>query len=228
MKDSKKNFNVMMLLMAAAFIAGCSGISAPKGMESTAAMQESAKMSDTLVYVNPQIEQTKYTKFILEPVEIYEGEDSDFGKIDMQDRQMMADFIRDEFIKAFEGSNFPIVTEPGKEVLRVKFTLIGLTRSVPVAQGINYVAWPVGTGIQVAKGALDKSGTFMGNAVFAAEFYDSLSDDVAAALITKQSANALDFEAAFSGKYGAAKIGITDFMKTMRKRADESHGFNAK
>jgi len=113
-------------------------------------------------------------------------------------------------------------------VLRVKFTLIGLTRSVPVAQGINYVAWPIGTGMQIAKGALDKSGTFMGNAVFAAEFYDSLTDDVVAAVVTKQSANALDFEAAFSGKYGAAKIGIADFMKTMRKRADESHGFDAK
>jgi hypothetical protein len=141
---------------------------------------------------------------------------------------MMADFIRDEFIKAFEGSNFPIVNSPGEDVLRVKFTLIGLTRSVPVAQGVNYVLWPVGTGIQLAKGALDKSGTFMGNAVFAAEFYDSMTDDVAAALITKQSANALDFEAAFSGQYGAAKIGITDFMKTMRKQADEKHGFQTK
>ena len=205
-------------------VAGCAGVKAPMGVDSGVKMQEAKKMADTLVYVNPDIDAKKYEQFILEPVVVYDKDDNDFGSIALEDRQMMAEFIRDEFVRAFAGSQFPIVNKAGQNVLKVKFTLIGLTRSVPVAQGLNYVMFPVGTGIQIAKGALGKSGTFMGNAVLAAEFNDSLSDDVVAALVTKQTANALNFKAALSGKYGAARAGITDFMEFMRKRADESHG----
>lgn len=223
---TNKFIQVFILCLPLALIWGCAKeVFAPRGIESGPSLEAAAKMSDTLVYVNQQIDQKKYAKFILEPVAVYEGEDSDFGKIDIQERRMMADFIRDEFMRAFDGSNFPIVKNPGEDVLKVKFTLIGLTRSIPVVQGLNYAAWPVGTGVQVVKGALQKPGTFMGNAILAAEFYDSMTDDVVASVVTKQSANALNFKAALSGKYGAAKAGITDFMEIMRKQADEAHGF---
>lgn len=198
------------------------------GMDSADKLKEAKQMSDTLVYQNPEINALKYKQFILEKVIIYDGVDNDFGSIEKEDRTMMADFIRDEFIKAFAGSRFPIVTSPGPDVLRVKFTLLGLTRSVPVAQGLNYVMFPIGTGVQIAKGVLGKSGTFMGNAVLAVEFNDSQNDAVVAALVTKQTANALNFKAALSGKYAAAQAGITDFMEMMRKNADVSHGYTDK
>ena len=208
-------------------VTGCANVKAPKGLESGLMMQKAKKMSDTLVYVNPAIDSKKYQKFILEPVVIYDKDDNDFGSIDPEDRQMMADFVRDAFIKAFQGSNFPIVQSAGPDVVKVKFTLIGLTRTAPAAQGLNYILFPIGTGIQVAKGVLGKSGTFMGNAVLAAEFNDSMTDDVVAALVTKLTANALNLKAAFSGTYGAAKAGVTDFMETIRNSADKSHGFTA-
>ena len=55
-----------------------------------------------------------------------------------------------------------------------------------------------------------------------------MTDQVVAAVVTKQSANALNFSAAFSGKYGAAKTGIVDFMKTIRTKADAQHGFTTR
>jgi len=223
----KTGMLAVLMLLLTLLVAGCGGVKAPMGMDSAVELRKAEKMTDTLVYVNPAMDSMKYTKFILEPVSIYDKEDHDFGDIDQADRQMMADFIRDEFVRAFEGSNFPLVTTSAPDVLKVKFTLVGLTRSIPVAQGINYVMFPYGTGIQVVKGALGKSGTFMGNAVVAVEFNDSVADDVVASLVTKLTANALNFKAAFNGQYGAAKSGITDFMETIRKRADEAHGVTA-
>lgn len=210
------------------FMAGCGGVKAPMGIDSGIRMQEAQKLTDTLVYVNPAIDAVRYTKFILEPVVVYDKEDNDFGSIDPKERQMMADFIREEFIKAFAGSRFPIVTAPGPDVLKTRFTLIGLTRSSPVVQGLNYVMFPVGTGVQVTKGVLGKSGTFMGNAIVAVEFHDSENNDVVAALVTRLTAHALNFKAAFSGEYGAAKSGIADFMEMLRKKADEDHGITSK
>lgn len=221
----KKIINILGLIVLLSLVAGCSGLKVPQTMNHQNQMVEAKHIADTAVYINENINQIIYQNFILEPVSVYDGEDSDFGSIPEEDKAIMADYMKEEFIEAFEGSQFKIVQNPAPATLRVKFTLIGLTRSVPVVQGLNYVAWPVGTGIQMAKGALGKSGTFMGNATFVAEFTDSVTGDVVASLVTKQSANALNFSAAFGGKYNSAKSGIRDFMQTMRQRADEQHGF---
>ena len=219
---------LLTMLFLSAVLMACGGVKAPMGVDGREMLNEAKQMSSTLVYVNQNVDQKKYTKLLLEPVAIYDKEDHDFGEIDQADRQMMADFVRDEFVTAFKDSNFPLVTTPSADAVKVKFTLVGLTRSVPVAQGVNYVMFPYGTGIQMLKGAMGKPGTFMGNAVLAAEFNDSLSNELMAALVTKLTANALNFKAAFDGKYGAAKSGITDFMQVVRKSADESHGFAPK
>jgi hypothetical protein len=214
-----------LMMTFTVILAGCGGVKAPMGIDNRAMLKEASTMSDTLVFINPQVTHTKYTKFILESVAIYDKEDHDFGDIEPADRQMMADFVRDEFVNAFKDSAFPLVKTPAQDTLKVQFTLVGLTRSVPVVQGLNYVAFPYGTAIQVIKGAQGKPGTFMGNAVVAVEFNDSLNNELIAALVTRQSAGAFDFKAAFDGKYGASKAGITRFMQLIRKKADESHGF---
>lgn len=222
MKTAKLMVSLMLLSL---LLTACGGVNAPMGVDGREMLKEAKQMSNTLVYVNQNIDHKKYTKLLLEPVVIYDKEDHDFGEIDQADRQMMADFVRDEFITAFKDSKFPLVNSSSPEAVKVKFTLVGLTRSVPVAQGVNYALFPYGTGIQLLKGALGKPGTFMGNAVLAAEFNDSLNDELVAALVTKLTASAINFKAAFDGKYGAAKSGITDFMQAVRKSADESHGF---
>lgn len=228
MKLMPRMIAVSSALCCALLMTGCGGVKAPMGIDSGTRMQEAQKMSDTLLYVNPAIDAARYTKFILEPVVVYDKEDNDFGSIDPIERQMMADFIKEEFIRAFAGSRFPIVTAPGPDVLKTRFTLIGLTRSSPVVQGVNYVMFPVGTGVQVTKGILGQSGTFMGNAIVAVEFNDSQNNEVVAALVTRLTANALNFKAAFSGEYGAAKSGIADFMEMLRRKAEERHGVTSK
>lgn len=221
-----KSFAGMTLLMALVLsLFGCSALKVPQGISQGNEMVETRQLPDSVVYVNQAIDQVKYTRFILEPVAVHTGEGADFGKIPREEIEMMAGFIGEAFREAFAGSQFLLTEQPSAETLRVKFTLIGLTRSVPVVQGLNYAMFPVGTGIQLTKGLLGKSGTFMGNAAFAVEFTDSITGEVAASLVTKQSASALNFAAAVSGKYASAQAGIRDFMTTMRKRADDQHGF---
>lgn len=211
------------LLCGAMTMVGCRGIKAPVELEHSAKLQPAKNVSDTLVYRNPNINAKKYTKFILEPVVVYNGTDNDFGDIPLKDRQVMAEFASRAFVNAFKGSRFPIVTTPGSDVVRVRFTLIGLTRSIPVAQGVTYIL-PYSLAMNLAKGALGKSGTFMGNTTLAAEFYDSRTGDIVGAFASKASPNAMNIQAALNGKYGASQAAVTDIMETIRKQADENHG----
>jgi hypothetical protein len=219
----KSEFFLAVVVFFAVAITGCSGVKAPMGLDDSTKLQPAKNASNILVYQNPAIDAKKYNKFILEPVIIYDKEDNDFGNIPSEDRQMMAEYVKEAFIKAFEGSNFPIVKSSGPSVISAKFTLIGLTRSVPVVQGITYVV-PYALAMNLAKGALGASGTFMGNTTLAAEFSDPLTGEIVGAFVAKASPNAMNIKAALNGKYGASKAAVTDIMEMIRKQADESHG----
>ncbi|HOD36221.1 MAG TPA: DUF3313 domain-containing protein [Syntrophales bacterium] len=209
----------MALLSVLLVLFGCAG-KGPVGKDvpSAAKMETHPQDDRALLYVNTDAPKRSYSKFIVEPVQIYQGADHGFRDISVEDRLMMADFTRQEMIRVL-GERYAIVDKPGPDTMRIKLILVGLETTNTVMRGLTY-GNPMGLAMNLGRGALGKQGNFMGSITIAGEFEDSQTDTVLAAFMGKISPFALS--PSFL-PWDAAKAGATKLATDFRDRIDSSY-----
>ena len=103
-----KHLCLIVILLSLIIIASCSSGPAPlQDLDSSSRLQPSAEYQDTLVYHKLDVDGKKYTKFIIDPVEIYKGSNADFGSVSPVNQNTVADFIKNE-LKGFFRENMPL------------------------------------------------------------------------------------------------------------------------
>lgn len=210
---------IAALLPLILVVAGCA--TQPKPYESLASssqLKPNPEGAAAYLYKAPNVDFKQYTKFIIPPVAIYQGPDAQFGSVSDKDKQEMADFIRSEFAKVLDPS-YPIVTQPGPGVAQIKFTLAGLETTNPVGATLTHLA-PVGIVMNLGKTAAGGQGSFMGSVTFAGEIYDSQSNTLIAAFVSKQHASAMDMTATLSA-LDSAKAGVTEGAEKFKAAIDK-------
>lgn len=205
----------IIFLAIFALLAGCASMpqTALEDKEAYSKVEPSSEFRNTLIYVKPGVDANKYKKFCIDPVQIYRGDDAQFGSITDEQKQKMADFIRDEFIKALK-KDFEVVDRPGPGVLRIKFILAGIQETVPPLAAVTH-ALPAGLVMNLGLSAAHMKGSFMGSVVFGGELYDGETGKLEAAFLTKNSPNAMNIAAVFTG-FDAAKQAVTDTAEKFR------------
>ena len=200
-------------------LGGCAG-KGPVGKDVPSASKLETHPQDdrALLYMNPDAPKKNYSKFIIEPVEIYQGQDHGFGDIPMEDRQMMADFTRKEMIRVLD-EKYDIVEKPGPGTMRIRLILVGLEKTSTVLRGLTY-GNPIGLATNLGKGALGKQGNFMGSITLAGEFEDTETGTVLAAFMGK--INPFALSPSFL-PWDAAKLGATRLATDFRDRIDKSY-----
>ncbi|HAR95919.1 MAG TPA: hypothetical protein DCR97_08165 [Deltaproteobacteria bacterium] len=206
----------LTLLFVLFMFAGCAtkgpvGSGIPHGEK----MQTHPADDRALLYVNQQVPKKTYTRFIVEPVTIYEGEDNGFGDIPAVDRRMMADFTRNEVIRVI-GEKYMVVNRPGPDTMRIKLILVGVEKTKTVMRGLTY-GNPMGLIMNLGKGAAGREGAFMGWVTLAGEFEDTETGMLLAAFMGKIHPFAMDLS--FS-PWDAAKEGVSKFAKDLRDAID--------
>lgn len=208
------------LLPLILFVAGCAS-QEPKdysGLASASKLEPNKEGPAAYRYKSPGVDFKQYTKFIIPPVAIYQGADAQFGNVPDKDKQEMADFIRSEFAKIL-GQGYQIVTQPGPSVARIQFTLAGLETTSPALATVAHLA-PVGIVANLGKGAAGGKGSFMGSVTFAGEVYDSQSNTLIAAWVSKEHAGAMDLTAILSA-LDSAKAGVTKGAEQLKAAIDK-------
>jgi len=201
-------FSIFVLL------AGCASMpQAFEGDEASRKVQPSQEFHNTLIYVVPGVDAKKYTKFYIEPVQIYRGADAQFADITEEQKQKMAEFIRNEFIRVLKKS-FEVVEKPGPGVLRIRFTLAGIQETITPLAAVTH-ALPAGLVLNLGLSATHMKGSFMGAVVFGGEFFDGETGKLEAAFLTKKSPNAMNITTIFAG-LDAAKQAVTDAAEQFR------------
>lgn len=204
----QKGPSTILVLAAVAALAACSGEPAPRQqLASSAQLQPNPDRPSDLRYVNPNVDLKQYRRFMVDPVEIYKGADAQFGNTTPEQQREVAEFVRQEFERMLR-QRYQVVSAPGPGVARLHFTLAGLEATMPVLATATHVA-PAGLAMNVLKGATGSQGSFMGSVTLAGEFYDSMTNNLIGAVVTKRSANAMDVTSVFTG-LDAAKAGVTD------------------
>lgn len=148
---------------------------------------------------------SRYTRVLVDPVVVYQGNDNQFGDMKAQDRTELADYMWNKF-SAKLAARFQTVQQSGPNTLRIKLTLTGAEKTKAlVGQFMHFdLAGNLYNGVQSVRGG---QGAFSGSVSYAVEVYDSSNGQLLKAYVSKQYPNAMNLVAAF-GSLSAAKTGI--------------------
>jgi hypothetical protein len=122
-----------------------------------------------------------------------------------------------EFVRVL-GERYAIVNAPAPDVARLKLTLAGVEGNTPFVATASRVL-PIGLAANLAKSAAGAPGSFTGSVTFAGQFYDSTSNELIAAFLTRRAPDALDIRATLSTR-DAAEAAITDSAMRLRNAID--------
>ena len=170
------------------------------------------------VYLKEGVNFKKYNKVMLDYVVFYLKEDAEHKGIQADEMKELADAFHLEAVKALEGA-YPIVGEPGADVLRVRVAITDIVPSNPATSGFTTVI-PIGLAISSIKKGVTGKHTGVGGASMEAEFLDSLTNERVAAAIDNKEGSKL------SGltKFGSAKEAFEFWSGRLRIFLDNVHG----
>ncbi len=207
-------------------VAGCSS----QEPRTSAGLDESVPLNrsrdpGTLVYRSPTLQTEKYRFMLIENAEVYTGKDADFGKTSEADKKRLADKVTEDFTAALTKRHYPLTSQPGPGVVRLRLKLTGVQSSKSVAStALRFT--PLGLGMSAAKEAEGKSAAFVGSVTIAGEMIDAQSGEVLGAFVATESPIALDVTSGL-GSLRAAELGIErgadNFADAMDRAVGRKH-----
>ena len=172
-------------------------------------------------YLDPNVDLKTYTRFILERPKVYGGSGSSYpSNLSQQDREDIAGYFVNETKAALEPK-YPVVTEPGPDVARLRYTLIGVEQTVPYASTATRLI-PVGAAINMVSSAAGGGGTLTGSVTYAVEGIDSESGKIVAAGVRRLTPGAFDLSSTLGTKETARAV-ARDAAAKLRARLDALH-----
>ena len=168
-------------------------------------------------WLKPDVDWGRYNYVMLDSVVFFFDDDSEYNGIDPNELKDLADGFNQQLVEALKGK-YPIVTEPGIDVLRIRFAITDLKQSHPGLSAISSVI-PVGLAVStLKKGA---TGSWAGSGATAAEMMalDSMTNDVIAIAKDDRSAG---FTERFS-KWGSADEAFKYWAERVKLYLDQVH-----
>jgi hypothetical protein len=165
-----------------------------------------------LIWMKPGVDFTKYKKVMVDYVIFSFAEDSEYKGIDANEMKKLADAASLALVDAIK-KEFPVVAEPGPDVIRIRTAITGLKQSSPVLSGITSVV-PVGLAISLVKKGATNSWTGSGATTAEMMVLDSMTSEVLAA---GEDSRAAGFTERFS-KWGSVEDAFKFWGERLTKR----------
>jgi hypothetical protein len=222
-KMNKKQTMVkgFVILLAGLFLHGCAA--APKDVQSGflkdySQLKPGPPDGADQMYIKPGADLSKYRRVMLDEAQFFLKKDAAQQGLQASELKELSDTFHRAVFEAL-GTAYPLVTEPGSDVLRVRLAITDIETSNPAMSGITTVL-PVGLAISVAKKPTTGAYTGVGGASMEAEFLDSMtSERLGAAIDTFDGSKMSGFT-----KLGATKEAFEFWAKRLRVTLDKVHG----
>jgi hypothetical protein len=217
---------IFVLLMGVMFLASCA---TPKPPETGILgdyykdLQPGPKGGAKLRWLKPGVDFSKYDKVMVDPVSFAAGDESESKEmkgIDPEKLKELGEKCTQAVIDAIKVK-YPVVTEPGPDVVRVRFAIIDLKKSYPVISGVTSIV-PIGLAITLLKRPVTGSWTGGGSTVGQVMATDSTTNEVIAAA---QDTYEAGFFERFS-RYGSAEDAFKVWGGKLVKFLDEAQAAN--
>lgn len=198
-------------LAALALLAGCS---APKQthelsgfLGDTSQMRVRHDLGGLLYYEKENARILEYEKVLLEPPVVLFSPGADPSAVSAKDREGLAAYFGERMRAAIEDG-YPIVTQPGPDVLRVRAAITGVS---PVRTPGYAAEHDTGPSLDVGSAAIE------------AEVVDSMTGERLAAFADNQGIRRFG-SLGFASKWSDAKAAFDDWAKRFRHWLDVEHG----
>ena len=218
-----KHIPIAVAIASTVLIAGCASNQPPQLSGGTVpdqgAMQEQQLAGRTaMVWRAANLNPRAYTRFIVSPVEIYQGADAKWGDSTAADRQQMAQYLQSQFIRVLQERH-QLAQAPGPGVARLNLILGGLDNNIPVVATVSRLA-PAGLVINATKSVAGQPGSFTGSVTIAGSIVDSQTNATLISFIQKRSPDAMNIGATLSST-DAWQAAISQAADAFKKRLEE-------
>ena len=175
---------IFLLLVGMMFLASCATAPPKTGFlgEYADKLQPGPEGGAKLRWLKPGVDFSKYNKVMVDPISFVAGDDSEANAakdLDPAKVKELGDKCTQAVVDAIK-EKYPVVTEPGPDVARVRFAIADLKKSYPVISGVTSVV-PIGLAISILKRPVTGGWTGGGSTVGQVMVRDSVTNDVIAA-----------------------------------------------
>jgi hypothetical protein len=157
--------------------------------------EEGAKMR----WLKPGVDFGQYDRVMVDSVIFYLSDESEHKGIDGNEMKELTDTFNQEIVSALKDK-YPIVSEPGPDVLRIRIAITEIKQSNPGLSTVTSVI-PIGLGVSLVKKGATGSYTGSGETGVEVMVLDSMTNEVIGAAQDERTAG---FSERFS-KWGSAK-----------------------
>ncbi len=143
---------MFVLLVGAMLLAGCATTGPQKSAflgEYYEKMAPGPEKGAKMRWAKPTTDFAKYNKFMVDYVVFSFAADSEDKTIDGEEMKKLGDIATLGVIKGL-GDKYPVVTQPGPDVVRLRFAIVDLKKSRPVLSGITTIV-PIGLAVSAIK-----------------------------------------------------------------------------
>jgi len=186
---------LLMGMMGVAALAGCAhsqqaggyGKAEPSGfLKDYSKLHAAADDTEaTLVYFIPDKAKFKsYTKILLEPVQVWRGEQSDAKDMDKEDAEYLSQFLWTHLNEEL-GKDYRITASPGPTVMRMRVAITEAGKGIPFLDNVTAVH-PGTLLMSKAKKAIGGTETFVGKSSIEVEVTDSSTGELLAAGVDRR------------------------------------------
>ena len=223
---------LFLMFFVALFLFGFSFQSDAEGVQGSGFLTDYSKLkpgpeSDPdqsgfdFIYEKEGFDLKKYDKIMIDRVVFFLKKDAEYQGIDPDELKELADSFHQAFFDAL-GDDYPIVTEPGQGVLRIRSAITDL---VPTKRALNLLTsvGPTGFAYSTFKRITTGVHAYVGEATLEAEFLDSETNEQLSALLDRRGSPKLNVFAGMS-KWGQVKLVFEEWARMLRWRLDDAHG----
>ena len=173
-------------------------------------------------WIKAGVDFTKYNKVMVDSVIFYLAGNAGYKGIDPQEMKALADSFNKELVAAFQGK-YPIVAEPGPDVLRIR---IAITNIQPIKPGVSTVTSVLSAGLSaiIVKKEVTAGWTGSGETCAEMMILDSLTNDAVAMAVDERKA---EYELRFT-KWGSANDAFKLWSERIVKFMDYAKGIHRK
>lgn len=186
-----------VIVVGLMFLISCASTGEKKTTEATPAeegflhgyyekLKPGPKGGANMRWLKPGVDFTKYNKIMLDSVVFFLADDSEYKGIDGNIAKELSDSFNLAMVNALKDK-YPLVSEPGPDVLRVRVAITKINQSHPGMSLISTVM-PIGMGISILKKGA--TGSWSGSGTTGAEglAIDSMTNEVVGAAQDERSA----------------------------------------
>jgi hypothetical protein len=235
----KNNFKKCLVIVPVLFLllAGCATTKEASGPKYSGFLSDYSKLqpdpdgSGAERYRNPEIDASKYNKVLLEKIMVSLKDDAQYKAVDPDALKAMSDYLHEAIVREL-GDAYPIVNEPGPDVLRVRVAITDLAPTKTEMTMVMLVV-PYATVADLASGAASKGGVgsppYLGHAGIEAEGLDSETLQPVFEYVDQRFGKKYDPENPGSyfqayKEWGYVQQAFDYWAKKFRQRLDEIHG----